>query len=516
MSQEKSLRTRLTKLSCILPVRRRRAILLVALLAACPSLGYAQFRELVNQVPRSANAIVILNMEKAKKSPMGLREDWTGKVEKAFEDGIVRVPSQATHFVLAAQIDFEFLQPIWEAALFDLDQEISMEQIAQSRHGMPDTIEKLPAVRLPNDTYLVQLGPHTLGAMGPGNRQVVSRWIREVRGSSPPSLSPYLKKAAVYSDKAGTEIIMAIDLEGALSSGRVAKYLKSKQKLLDEWQADRRDLTGLLSGVQGIRVGVRLGEYPSARIVVDTSGDASLASNYAKPLMLQILADKGAKIDDLQSWTGKAEGKEIWLGGKLTNDGLRRLLSVVDSPVAEDVAEKPPKVSPGDELEIKTKASLAHYREIVRMFNDLKHDMNNAPSLASTSFYFDKYARRIEKLPILDVDEDLLKYSAFVARSLRKAANFVRVSGIRSGVGQAQITTASGGSYDSGGYRYGAYGMYAVDPMAESRDISAQRRVVRAEEQGEMAMNVYEIRDAIITATAEIRRSMTQKYKVEF
>ena len=155
-----------------------------------------------------------------------------------------------------------------------------MEQIAQLHDGTQDEIEGLAAIARPNDTYIVQLGPKRVAAMTPANRQVVTRWIREVRKPSPPPLSPYLQKAAVYSDKAGSEIIMALDLEGAMSFERVGKYLKVHEKSLQEWQAnDRNDRLPMsagrhghvLSNVQGVRVGVRIGEQPSGMIVVDAA-----------------------------------------------------------------------------------------------------------------------------------------------------------------------------------------------------------------------------------------------------
>ena len=72
-----------------------------ALLAAgaAPALAADEFQDLVNQIPRSANAVVLLNMEKAKNSPLGLKEDWKGKIENAFAAGLARVPPQATRFV---------------------------------------------------------------------------------------------------------------------------------------------------------------------------------------------------------------------------------------------------------------------------------------------------------------------------------------------------------------------------------------------------------------------------------
>lgn len=211
----------------------------LALTWTLPTAAVAQFSELVKQIPPTANAVVLLNMEKAKQSPMGVQEGWDKQPEKAFEAGVSRVPPQATRFVLAAEIDFDFMQPMWEAAVLDLSEEVSVRQIAANRGGSLDTIEGLPAVALPNDTYMVQLGPKRLGTMGPGKRQAVVRWIREVRGTLPLLHSAYLEKLASYEDLSGSEIIMGIDLDGALARERVAAKLKANQPLLDMWQADR-------------------------------------------------------------------------------------------------------------------------------------------------------------------------------------------------------------------------------------------------------------------------------------
>ena len=99
------------------------------------SLADDEFQDLVNQIPRSANAVVLLNMEKAKNSPLGLKEDWNAKVEEAFESGLVRMPPQATRFVLASQIDFEFMEPLWDAAVIELSEDLSTTQIEKMRHG---------------------------------------------------------------------------------------------------------------------------------------------------------------------------------------------------------------------------------------------------------------------------------------------------------------------------------------------------------------------------------------------
>jgi hypothetical protein len=505
----------------------------LALLVVSVRGGYAadEFQDLVNQIPRSANAVVLLNMEKAKASPLGVKEGWKEKVEKAFEAGLVRVPPQATRFVLASQIDFEFKEPLWEAAVIDLNEGLSMEQFARSRGGTPDKVEGLSALARPNDTYVVQLEPQRLAAMGPGNRQAVVRWIREVRKPSPPPLSPYLQRAAVYSDEAGSEIIMALDLEGVLSFERVGKYLKAHEERLHKWQAKDEspaslvEVAKVLSNIQGARIGVRIGEPPSGKIAIDLSADASSLSSFAKPLLLQVLSDSGALVNDFQSWTVQVKGSEIALAGKLSSSGLRRLLSVIDSPVSSDMAAATPGVSPGDLPETRAKKSREYFHTVVGMADDLKDDMKTAKNLASTQLFFDKYAKRIERMPILGVDEELLTYSAFVANALRQATGSVKRMGIQSGVREAQITGGDvyAGDYGYEGYRYGAYGPYAVqgayggyNPVAEIKAVGAQRRVVRAEEKAAMGTDVQQLRQAIITATTDIRRKMTQKYQVEF
>ena len=132
-----------------------------------------EFQGLVNRIPRSANAIVLLNLEKAKNSPLGLKEDWKGKIDSAFAAGAARIPPQAARFVIASQIDFEFMEPLWEAAVMDLDEEIPLGPLAKTRGGTLETIEGLPALSLPNDTYLVQFG-----------RKMLAQWRREPSGGS--------------------------------------------------------------------------------------------------------------------------------------------------------------------------------------------------------------------------------------------------------------------------------------------------------------------------------------------
>ena len=499
----------------------------------------AQFREMASRVPRSANALVLLNVEKILQSPEAVREGWKEKADKAFESGVTRIPPNAARYVMASQIDFESMRPLWEAAVIDLTVPPSMEKIARASMGTRDKIGDVPAIVLPSDAYVLQLGPKTLGAIAPANRQEATRWIRQMGDKKSPSLSPYLQKGAGYSEDAGTEIIMVLDLDGVFPPERVLKYLKDK-KLHDQSPADRADLAGLLAGIQGLRAGVRIGETPFGKVTLDLANHASKTAPDAKGLLVEALADAGMKIGDLDAWTAEAKGKTISLSGELTDGGLRRLLSIVESPVPAETAAKeapaasqtPEPPSPGDLAANQGPTTLNYFRSVDRFLGELKSDMRDMKTWGQAAVWFDKYARKIERLSMLGVDPEMLDYGKFVATGLRSGALDTRNINIQAGVDQYQVAGGSSAGYNPyyyGGYGYdrGMYGGGWFGPSAGAgsawyaaeqamRDEGRQKRVIRTRARGDIATAVQSIKDQIARATGDVRSKMTERYQLDF
>ena len=364
--------------------------------------------------------------------------------------------------------------------------------------------------------------------MAPANRQAVVRWIREVRRSVPAAAFPLSAKGGRLLRRGRQP-----NHHGAGSRRRDVvrarrKYLKANEKYF--WKSGSRfdqtdGITQQHSGDPYRRP--RSANSNRARIVVDLRGTLPRSLLSPSRSCCKSCRTRAHSINDLQSWTAQAKGSEISLAGTLTSSGLRRLMSVVESPAAdEDVIAKAAEVSPGELLAIQAKNSREYFRAVTGMFNDLKerHENVEEPRF-HRSCWFDKYAKRIERMPILNVDEDLLNYSAFVADSMRKAAGAVKAMGIQSNVRQSQIISSSAG-YGNTPYRYGRYGSYggygaagvatSYNPVAEAKGVYAERRVVRAEEKGAAATDVQELRQQVIAATTDIRRKMTQKYQIEF
>jgi hypothetical protein len=497
----------------------------LALLAADPVA--AQFRDLVSHVPNGANALVILNVEKILASPLGERQGWKANLEKAFAAGMIRVPPKAQRFVLAAQIDFEFMKPTWEAAVADVQRAPSMEKIAKEYKGTPDKFVDTEAVVLPNDAYVMAVSQNTLAAMSPANRQVVARWIQE--WESPSKLSDYLRKAAGYADDAATEIILALDLEGVFPPAQIDRYLKSK-KSPDGSPPGLAGLSRLLASLDGLRVGIRIGEKPFGKLTVDFRDPVTSDAQTLKKLLLGILADGGMMIDDLNEWKPEIQGTTFSLSGNLSSGGMRKILSFVESPAPAETAAK---ASPGDAAANQGKATLSYYKTVEKYLGDLKGDMRDLKTMGQAAGWCDKYARKIEKLPLLGVDPEMLDYGKFIATALRGGALNTRNTNIQTGAQQYQVAGNTGVAYDPsyyggygsgrGGYGGGWYGGpvagRAAVVSAAKQELNAEidaKRVMRTQARANIAGDLQSIKAQIVQVTNDIRRKMTERYKIEF
>jgi hypothetical protein len=112
----------------------------------------------------------------------------------------------------------------------------------------------------------------------------------------------------------------------------------------------------------------------------------------------------------------------------------------------------------------------------------------------------ERYARRIDELPTLHVDELLLDYGDKLAETLRIMSLSKRQAGIRYGVRASE----GNGYYD--GYDYGS----------NAYSSAADRSQARKEEMAVAQVDRVQGWALIDDATADIRRTLTKKYNIEF
>ena len=111
-------------------------------------------------------------------------------------------------------------------------------------------------------------------------------------------------------------------------------------------------------------------------------------------------------------------------------------------------------------------------------------------------------ALEIDRLPVLNVDEELIAYGAGVSRAFRNMRNLSKNASLDASYRQASMA-------GNQGYGYGTGVSTAEVPFAGSH-------VERKQETAVLKSNELAVFTMLEEKTAEIRKKMTLKYKVEF
>lgn len=137
------------------------------LVATIQPVSGEEFADMVKRVPGSANALIMVDAKALFNSPIARSEGWEGSREKQFAAGLTSLPPHAGKLMLAANIDVELMHPTWEVAIAEMEAKTVINSLASRVAGVVDSIANSPAVRLPDDSFVVQFSDGTLGTMSP-------------------------------------------------------------------------------------------------------------------------------------------------------------------------------------------------------------------------------------------------------------------------------------------------------------------------------------------------------------
>jgi hypothetical protein len=498
-----------------------RPALLLPLLAilAAPCFGAEQFDQLLARVPESANALIFVNVPALHKSALGKKDHWDTQHQTSYLGGVTAIPPTVNRLVIAAQINARTLGKAWSVALAEMTKQVSMSEIAQHEGGTPDDVGGLPVVASPRDAYFVQFGPQTVGTMFPANRQELSRWIQFARQNSQPSVSTFLRDAAPTAYDP-SQIVLAVDMTDLLDPKQLARAL-AQMKTFAKKKVEFDELATTLSSIKGVRFSVRVDSEIHGKLTLEFGKSVGSIQELIKPLILELMEDRSASIDDMDDWKAGGAYTSYSLEGKLTSKGLRQVMSLIEVPIGRFQGQVP---ASGPGANPKAAASLAYYKAINTLIDDLEEKQGaKKQSFQRVGIWHQKYAEKIDALPLLNVDEELLNWGAKVSSMLRALAS--SFAGIELSLGTVQKYkqeyTVSSPGYLGGVGVYGAYGGYAgygayspatsylTNNFAQIR--SAQDAVAN---QGTRARN--EMWRIINDDQAAMRRKMTAKYNVAF
>ena len=237
---------------------------------------------------------------------------------------------------------------------------------------------------------------------------------------------------------------------------------------------------------------------------VDFSASTDLFGAQAKPLVLEALNKYGVGIEDLDTWKATLRSNAIILEGDLSKPAMRKIFSLLELPTAKFSSLKGEEPA-GDNAKAMGEASKKYYESVTTLLDDIRKEFSTNRDARRTlaPVYLDRYARNIDRLPILNVDEELLAFGASVGETLRSISAATKAGGVRAGVRKSQTYGAYSYSYDNNGY-------YSARPNASVRS------QIDREEQGRATIGRFESWKQIEDGLADVRKKMTTKYQIEF
>ena len=499
---------------------------LASTMAAIATANAQTFVQLSRRLPANANATIVVNATALYDSPLGKKENWRARFADSAESSPLMLPPGTERAVLAAELDIASLRPQWEAAVMALSVDPTPQQIAAKHGGLVDDIGSTPAIWLPPDICVVKFAPKLFGLLTEANRQEATRWLAAATDKTEAPLSPYLEQSVSYADTAGTQMILAVDLAGALRSDAIRAQVASS-KILDP--LDEAATAKLFAGLQGVKFGVIVNDKLNGKLQFDFAGDASSLSAVAKPLALAIVSAAGAMLPEFNDWKAEAKGTCLSLEGELTPSGLRRIFSLlsIDASVVHDDAPAPQaaapaaKTPPPTEEELAAKASLRYFKAVDKYIEDSKN-LNRADSIQQAALWLENFARRIDNLPKRNVDPDLIKFGAYVSQTFRYVVD--QAYGIEdtlASMQEPQQPVTYQEAYVPTFYtvNYGGYFMRQYAPYYNATyDNNAYNQKLQKDSDA-----VYKMQQEAQSTLAElqkntqtVRKNLTEKYKLNF
>jgi hypothetical protein len=484
---------------------------LILCLLFSASQASANYYDLLRRVPDSSNTIILIDVERMLMSPIAMREKWR---EKGTSDGArLHFPMDAVRYMLASKLDFVGdLEDRENVALIETPEGVSLPYLARAEGGYIDKFDDQEIMFSPRNAFFVSFKPNILGVSFPANRQELGRWLRSLKGLDQPQVSEYLQQAVKLAH-GKDHMVIAMDLADLLTPRTVRDRLRRAESLAGK-SIDMDTMTRVLATARGVTMTMEAGERLQGKIRLDLGESATSIKDTAKALMLEVLEGNGMLLPEMRDWRLVLEANAVSLEGKLSTRGLRTLTELIPFPTdtvelrraGADSAEKQgegPTTKPVSTRDAKVTASMNYFRRISQRLDDLRTEVKGAQKAKFAQKMLNDAAQEIDRLPLFNVDEELLAYGAGVSSSLRNMRNLSKNAGLDYQYRMAQIQGNSGYGYGYGGFYGGA-------------SVAGATTSIHRQETAVLQSNELAVLTMLEEKTAEIRKKMTLKYQVEF
>lgn len=494
--------------------------LAVALIPLTQAFAAEPYQDLLKRAPEQTNALLLVDFQALLRSPLAVREKWADDHKKNKLGGVSSIPPDVQQLVTAAQINPSSLEPAWKIAMAQMSNNTSIAQLVQGEAGKTDSVAGQSVVLSPRNAYYVSFAPKVVGAMKPANRQELGRWLRFAKSNSRVVLSQYLQVAAVKAD-ATTPVVMAIDLTDVLDLEGLRKRLTESKSLAGKG-VNIEQLAKVFTGMKGVKFSAKVGNTIEGELRLDFSEPVDMYAKVAKPLVLETMDGMGAAIDDVDDWKVLTLNNAFVLSGNMTKSGLRQIISPMLAP--NTVPQIQASASPGQSgqpgptgQDPKAAATLRYFHSVKTLIDDL--NKQKAKTFKQLAYWYQQCGKNIDELPILNVDDEMLKYGMLVSTSLRGMATLASGTSAQNKVLEKSATQVWATVPVSTGYGYGygnGWGYGGTFNQTQSFDNFSQINASGASNTAKEAAIRNQTWQQIETATVQIRKKMVDTYKIEF
>jgi hypothetical protein len=485
------------------------SISVVLLLVAAGSAA-ADYMDLVRRVPDSANTMILIDVERMLMSPIAMKEKWLDKI-KTSQGESLHFPSNSKRYLLASKVNFvSQFENLWDVALIETINDVALPFLVKMEGGYLDKVEGQEVGYSPRNAFFVSLKPTIVGVSFPANKQDLGRWLRSIHRRDDPQVSEYLQNAVSLAH-GKNHIVAAIDLADLFTSRQVRDRLHTAQSLAGA-DVDLDALTRLLTGIKGVTFMVEAAERLNCKMEVDFAESPAGMKHIARSLIHEILEEQGLLLDEeIRNWAIRFQAKAITLEGRLSTKGLRMLTDLIPVPAetlplqeSETKAGGSPagSASSSSTAESTAETSKKYFQHISVLLDTLRTEVREAKSAKLWRMVIDKGATEIDRLPVLNVDQDVIAYGSGVAATLRNMRNLSKNASLDAAYRQASMA-------GNQGYGYGGF-------YGGGTNLTLSSSVMRKQESVLLQANVLAVFTMLQEKTAEVRKAMTLKYKIEF
>lgn len=437
---------------------------------------------LLERSPAPVNAMGYVNVKSLQKLMKDAQHD--GKLSDSVEE-----------YWFVADLNIGELKPRWEAGYAIMSVDVTADGLAQQVNGYTDELSGKTVVWSPDQTYLYPIESNRLGVLRPTNRSLLAKWVD---GDRILNDSEYLE-ARTKPPEEFLSVMLSVDLGGYFSPVPMAAKLEGVESLKS---IPAKTAASVLASVRGFSVLIGNRGLNDCMVQIDFDKSPAGLKLVAADVLAEILERGGSAAPEVRTWKVATKDNTLSFRGPISQATLTGLLSIFS---LQDAASRQAGGSPRltdsseeDQIKYRTKA---YFDDVVAVIERTRaHKSQTTGALAKWN---DSRARKIDQLGTLKVDPAMLQYGSDVAELLRGNALTVREGNIATGMTKAGQSLSS--NYGNG-YGYGYDYNSSVD----------YQRVAGAYNRGNAYTDYKQTLSEIDKRTAAVRRSMTEKYEMQF